>query len=432
MEKPAALSHPWIVPQNRGNGFGYEEPIRPINIQRPFESDMSNARGLDMNAPRPQFVPHFLPHFGLPLPEFDYRLNDFHTANLIGAYSMSQRANLPPPAFNNSAFSFAATRHLAQSGQAGAVNQPPLNPPVLTPNNPQPTHPPQQQQQQQLLQPPPLLQKEPHQSNCNEVTTTNSERLQEKPNHPNHLQSQFPFGAKRFDEKPAQFPMTKADQVNQSFTKSFLDRSMFDKPFPPNRLSEDVIFSSQTFGNGQLPVEMSSSNFLKQEIQSVCLSTHANGLHFGARTCAACAAFFRRTISDDKRYICKRNQRCTNGSREGNGYRKICRSCRMKRCLEVGMQPENLQLKRNKQNETPTRKTFEFFPAFYPNIQHNIHANIQPNLQSNLQANFQRNIQTSLPPNLQPSIPTNLQPNIQANLTTSVQNNIQPNIQQTV
>nr|ACQ44084.1 ODR7 [Caenorhabditis elegans] len=104
----------------------------------------------------------------------------------------------------------------------------------------------------------------------------------------------------------------------------------------------------------------------------VCLSTHANGLHFGARTCAACAAFFRRTISDDKRYVCKRNQRCNNASRDGTGYRKICRSCRMKRCLEIGMLPENVQHKRNRRDSgSPPRKTpFDtFFNGFYPSFQ---------------------------------------------------------------
>uniref|UniRef100_A0A0N4WA98 Nuclear receptor domain-containing protein n=1 Tax=Haemonchus placei TaxID=6290 RepID=A0A0N4WA98_HAEPC len=65
----------------------------------------------------------------------------------------------------------------------------------------------------------------------------------------------------------------------------------------------------------------------------VCHTTLANGLHFGARTCAACAAFFRRTISDGKKYVCKRSQ--------PTGYRKICRSCRLKRCMDIGMLPDS-------------------------------------------------------------------------------------------
>ncbi|EFO15518.2 hypothetical protein LOAG_12992 [Loa loa] len=76
------------------------------------------------------------------------------------------------------------------------------------------------------------------------------------------------------------------------------------------------------------------------ELCQVCLSAASNGLHFGAKTCAACAAFFRRTVSDEKSYTCKRSQRCDIKLNCATGYRKICRSCRMKRCLHIGMLPE--------------------------------------------------------------------------------------------
>lgn len=54
------------------------------------------------------------------------------------------------------------------------------------------------------------------------------------------------------------------------------------------------------------------------------------------------AAFFRRSISDQKKYVCKRPQRCSLRVTDSQGYRKICRNCRMKRCLEIGMMPEKV------------------------------------------------------------------------------------------
>ncbi|CAG9533693.1 unnamed protein product [Cercopithifilaria johnstoni] len=85
-----------------------------------------------------------------------------------------------------------------------------------------------------------------------------------------------------------------------------------------------------------------------EQLCQVCLAASSNGLHFGAKTCAACAAFFRRTVSDEKSYTCKRSQRCDVKLNYATGYRKICRSCRMKRCLHIGMLPENVQNKRQR------------------------------------------------------------------------------------
>ncbi|CAD5234897.1 unnamed protein product [Bursaphelenchus xylophilus] len=132
----------------------------------------------------------------------------------------------------------------------------------------------------------------------------------------------------------------------------------------------------------------------------VCLSGPSNGLHFGApRTCAACAAFFRRTISDQKKYICKRPQRCTMKFSESAGYRKICRNCRMKRCLEIGMLPDKVQHKRNRRDFMSFRSKMDSKPSNemlsisqgFPQMHHEHNGHLE-------------SVSSLLPPNPWPSI----------------------------
>ncbi|CAJ0582039.1 unnamed protein product, partial [Mesorhabditis spiculigera] len=66
---------------------------------------------------------------------------------------------------------------------------------------------------------------------------------------------------------------------------------------------------------------------------SICGSP-SHGLHFGAISCRACAAFFKRSIDMKRIYTCRRSG--------GNcdltlDVRCICRSCRFNKCLAMGM-----------------------------------------------------------------------------------------------
>ncbi|KAI1714409.1 ligand-binding domain of nuclear hormone receptor domain-containing protein [Ditylenchus destructor] len=68
----------------------------------------------------------------------------------------------------------------------------------------------------------------------------------------------------------------------------------------------------------------------------------ADGQHFGVDACRACAAFFRRTIARDLKYICRFENSCE----ISKVYRCMCRSCRLQKCFESGMKRESVQISR--------------------------------------------------------------------------------------
>ncbi|CAI2354816.1 unnamed protein product [Caenorhabditis sp. 36 PRJEB53466] len=70
-----------------------------------------------------------------------------------------------------------------------------------------------------------------------------------------------------------------------------------------------------------------------------------DGYHFGAEACRACAAFFRRSVSLGKKYLCRGNGSCEITAKPD--IRCMCRACRYSKCLEVGMNPAGVQQRRD-------------------------------------------------------------------------------------
>uniref|UniRef100_A0AC35F3J4 Nuclear receptor domain-containing protein n=1 Tax=Panagrolaimus sp. PS1159 TaxID=55785 RepID=A0AC35F3J4_9BILA len=84
----------------------------------------------------------------------------------------------------------------------------------------------------------------------------------------------------------------------------------------------------------------------------VCEITAPNGKHFGINCCGACAAFFRRTVSEQKLF------QCTKGAIETMtmfpSLLQACRHCRYLKCIKSGMKLEKVQTKRIK-TAVPTK-----------------------------------------------------------------------------
>ncbi|ULT88151.1 hypothetical protein L3Y34_007393 [Caenorhabditis briggsae] len=66
----------------------------------------------------------------------------------------------------------------------------------------------------------------------------------------------------------------------------------------------------------------------------VCRLSCRTHFHFGGASCTACASFFRRTVSLNIRYVCKRENDCISSPE----VRSICRACRYDCCInKAGM-----------------------------------------------------------------------------------------------
>lgn len=64
----------------------------------------------------------------------------------------------------------------------------------------------------------------------------------------------------------------------------------------------------------------------------------STGRHYNAFTCEGCKGFFRRSVMKGMKYACKSNN--DNCPVDASNRRKCCRSCRLRRCLKIGMNPD--------------------------------------------------------------------------------------------
>ncbi|KAH7730998.1 NHR-66 protein [Aphelenchoides avenae] len=77
---------------------------------------------------------------------------------------------------------------------------------------------------------------------------------------------------------------------------------------------------------------------------SIC-GADSTGIHFGVEACAACSAFFRRTVVLNKNYVCTRDGNCNFHKDSPTGQK--CRACRFNKCLDVGMDKNAVQHRRD-------------------------------------------------------------------------------------
>ncbi|KAL3244083.1 hypothetical protein MRX96_047323 [Rhipicephalus microplus] len=87
----------------------------------------------------------------------------------------------------------------------------------------------------------------------------------------------------------------------------------------------------------------------------VCLD-HSSGKHYGIFACDGCAGFFKRSIRRNRQYVCKARGAAANGCPVDKTHRNQCRACRLRKCLEAGMNREAVQHERGPRNSTIRRQ----------------------------------------------------------------------------
>ncbi|EYB83865.1 hypothetical protein Y032_0327g2586 [Ancylostoma ceylanicum] len=94
---------------------------------------------------------------------------------------------------------------------------------------------------------------------------------------------------------------------------------------------------------------------ISRNVCEICESPTARSVHFGARSCKACAAFFRRTVALNVVYECKEPQPCTIHYER----RMSCKKCRYDKCIAARMSRELVRSTRGTEKTTRNSRESE-------------------------------------------------------------------------
>ncbi|XP_058789155.1 nuclear receptor subfamily 2 group E member 1 [Phymastichus coffea] len=113
-----------------------------------------------------------------------------------------------------------------------------------------------------------------------------------------------------------------------------------------------------THSHSQPKMPASSSRILLDVPCKVCRD-HSSGKHYGIYACDGCAGFFKRSIRRNRQYSCK--AKAEGGCMVDKTHRNQCRSCRLAKCIQAGMNRDAVQHERGPRNSTLRRQMAMYY-----------------------------------------------------------------------